>query len=135
MILPTSLDRRLQLPDYRFTYREGDRPAIACEPQVFQHVANRKLGGKLPSRPFRLLDLNGPGPGHVLFQQIEEGIVGKALFAGQGFANAPEENLALALGTDGSLWTANANGGALFVFRPHFARSPAPRPTPRRPGR
>ena len=60
---------------------------------------------------------------------------GRALFAGQGFANAPEENLALALGTDGSLWTANANGGELFVFRPHFARSPAPRPTPRRPGR
>ncbi|MER2554800.1 MAG: hypothetical protein ABTQ28_16210 [Thauera sp.] len=62
---------------------------------------------------------------------------GRALFVGQRFANAPEENLALALGTDGSLWTANANGGELFVFRPRFGSpsAPASRPAPRRPGR
>lgn len=51
---------------------------------------------------------------------------GRALFAGQRFADGPEENLALALGADGSLWTANANGGELFVFRPRFSPPPAP---------
>lgn len=51
---------------------------------------------------------------------------GRALFVGQRFADGPEENLALALGADGSLWTANANGGELFVFRPRFSPPPAP---------